>query len=68
MSKIGKRIKNARLETLGYSLHVHCIDAFGIKWRWGTFPMGSGPTNYFDSITGVDTYCAQVEQIRSWQQ
>jgi len=64
----GKQIKHERLEALGYSLHANCIDSFGRKWKYRTFPMGSGPINQFNNRVQVDAYCAQVEQIRSWQQ
>ena len=64
----GKQIQHERLEALGYTLHTHCVDSFGRTWRYRTFPVWSGPINQFNSMAQVELYCAQVEQVRSWQQ
>jgi len=64
----GKQIKHDRLELLGYALHANCVDSFGRRWRYRSFPMTSGPVNQFDNLSQVDHYCDQVEQIRRWQQ
>jgi hypothetical protein len=63
----GKQVAHARLEALGYALHAHCVDSFGRRWRYRTFPLTSGPINCFNSMAQVERYCEQVEQVRSWQ-
>lgn len=63
----GRIVAHDRLNQLGYSLHSHCIDSFGRRWSYRTFPMGSGPVNQFETMAQVEQYCSDVEQIRSWQ-
>lgn len=64
---VGKQVKHERLEALGYALHSHCTDSFGRRWRYCSFPVYGGPVNQFDNMAQVEAYCAEVEQIRSWQ-
>ncbi len=63
-------LKNVRQRAtaLGYGVACNKKDIQGNVRRYQTYPTdGSGSINYFDSLTRLNSYCAQVEESRRWQ-
>jgi len=68
MENNGKQITTGKAalqaKALGYSIHHRCVDSFGRRWAYRTFPMVSGPVGQFSNITQVLKYFAQIEEFR----
>lgn len=52
---------------LGYQLQTNVKDFRRKSWRYGTTPIYSGPTNYFNHKEQLQKYVKDVRQIRNWQ-
>ncbi len=60
-----------RLKALGYTLETGALMATGWPKAFCTRPndgSSSGVVNYFDTLGQVERYCAEVEEVRRWQE
>lgn len=58
-------IKNSNRVPEGYTLFLNVTDTMGRKWKLKAAPNGPGSSAYFNSLTELQAWKAQVEDTRA---